>query len=257
VTNTYLAGRTHPARRLGRNTRISPYTQIVSVRHSTGVVLACFASIILSSATPHSAYAADVAPFLGEIPLTDVLTVVVVQREVIAIDARASGETRETLRLEEEVLWTGSRGRVGVAITDRRILAAATESGRWARMAFRRTETRPKDALLGERVALVLTNERIIGFNGGTGSLIEESLGVKESVFVHRVGENVGIVVTNRRAIGLSPFAGGFSEISLGLKERIDSVNADANIATVVTDRRILIYRSPSGSWSERRLDLK
>lgn len=226
----------------------------MSIRHSTLVVLASSASIIFSSA---SAPAADAAPGLGEIPLTNVLTVVVVQREVLAIDARASGQTSERLRLEEKVLWTGSRGRVGVAITDQRILGAATEFGRWARIALHRAETRPEDALLGERVALVVTNERIIGFNGGTGSLVEVKLGVNESVLVRRVGENVGVVLTNRRALGLSPFAGGFSEISLGLKERIDSVNADANIATVVTDRRILIYRSPTGSWSERRLDLK
>jgi hypothetical protein len=204
-----------------------------------------------------SAHAADADRALGEIPLTDVLSVVVVQRDVLALDARGGGQTSERLRLEEEVRWTGSRGRVGVAITDQRILAAATEFGRWARIALHRVETVPESALLGERVALLLTNERIIGFNGGTGSLIEISLGVKESVFLQRVGENVGVVVTNRRALGLSPFAGGFNEIALGLKERIESVNTNANLATVVTDRRILIYRSPSGSWAERRLDLK
>jgi len=226
----------------------------VAFRLSISIVLASFAAFVLSST---SARAADADPALGEIPLTDVLAVIVVQRDVLAIDARAGGRAKETLRLEEEVLWTGSRGRVGVAITDQRILAVATEFGHWARIALRRVETAPEYALLGERVALVLTDERVIGFNGGTGSLVEMSLGVKESVFVHRVGENVGVVVTNRRALGLSPFAGGFHEISLGLKERIESVSANANLATVVTDRRILIYRSPSGSWEERRLNLK
>lgn len=204
-----------------------------------------------------SASAADADPGLGETPLSDVLAVVVAQRQVLAIDARGGGQTSEKLRLEEEVLWTGSRGRVGVAITDQRILAASTESASWAEAALHRIETTPEEVLLGERVALMVTSERIIGFNGGSGNLVQVSLGLRERVLVRRIGENVGAVVTNRRAIGLSPFVGGFNEIALGLKERVESVSTNANLATVVTDRRILVYRSPTGSWEERRLNLK
>ena len=146
---------------------------------------------------------------------------------------------------------------VGVAVTDQRILAATTNSSRWAETSLHRTETTPEEVLLGERVALMQTNERVIGFNGGSGNLVEMNLGLREVVLVRSIGENVGAVVTDRRAIGLSPFAGGFSAIALGLKERIESLNCNANLATVVTDRRILIYRSPTGSWEERRLNLK
>ena len=202
-----------------------------------------------------SASAADLVA--GEVPLTDVLAVVVVQRQVLAIDARGGGQTSEKLRLNEEVLWTGSRGVIGVALTDQRILAATTESGSWSEIKLHRTESAPEDALLGERVALMVTDERIIGLNGGSGNLVEARLGLRESILVRRIGENVGAVVSNRRALGLSPFAGGFSEIALGLKERVESVNTNSNLATIVTDRRILIYRSPSGSWEERRLNLK
>jgi hypothetical protein len=204
-----------------------------------------------------SASAADADPAVGEVPLTDVLAIVVAQRTLLAIDALGGGQTSEKLRLTEEVLWTGSRGRVGIAITDQRILGATTESGRWSETELHRVESAPEEVLLGERVALMVTDERIIGLNGGSGNLVETNLGLRESVLARRIGENVATVVTNLRALGLSPFAGGFSSISLGLKERVESVNANANVATVVTDRRILIYRSPTGSWEERRLNLK
>ena len=214
------------------------------------------AGIIVWTLFAAAADAAEADPALGETPLADVLAVVIADRQLLAIDALGGGQTSEKLRLDEKGLWTGSQGRVGVALTDQRILAVATQSARWAGTAVHNVEVPPREALLGERVALMVTNERAIGFNGSTGNLVETNLGVRESVLVSRVGENVAVVVTNRRALGLSPFVGGFSQIALGVREQIQSANANANLATVTTDRRILIYRAPSGSWEERRLNL-
>jgi hypothetical protein len=192
----------------------------------------------------------------GEIPLADVLEILVVDRELLAIDAAGGGQTVARLRLEETVLWKGSRGKIGVIITDQRILAVATQSGSWQEADYRRTELRPESALLGERVAIAVTSERVLGFNGGSGNLVEYRLGPREQVVVARVGENVGVVVTDRRALGLSPFLGGFFAIPLRLGDQIEAVTAESNIATLTVGRRVLIFRATTGSWEERLRDL-
>ena len=188
----------------------------------------------------------------GEVPLADVLDILVVDRELLAIDAAGGGQTAARLRLKETVLWKGARGKVGVIITDQRILAVATQSGSWQETDYGRTEQRPESALLGERVALAITSERVLGFNGGSGNLVEYRLGPREKVVASRVGENVGVVVTDRRAIGLSPFLGGFFATSLTLGDQVEAVTAESNLATVTVNRRVLIFRATTGSWEER-----
>jgi hypothetical protein len=192
----------------------------------------------------------------GEVPLADVLEILVVDRELLAIDAAGGGQTVARLRLNEAVLWKGARGKVGVIITDQRILAVATQSGSWQETDYGRTEQRPESALLGERVALVVTSERVLGFNGGSGNLAEYRLGPREQVVVARAGENVGVVVTDRKALGLSPFLGGFFAIPLNLGDQIEAVTAESNLATLTAGRRVLIFRATTGSWEERTRDL-
>ncbi len=188
----------------------------------------------------------------GDVPLADVLEVLVLDGDVVAIDANGGGQRTLRLRLNERVHWTGSRGKVGVVLTDQRILAVATGSGAWQQLGVLRDEPPPVDALLGDRVALVMTTRRAIGFDGNSGNLVESSLGLKEVVLATRAGENVAIVVTDRRALGLSPAVGGFFQAKIGLREKVESVTAGANLATIVSDRRILVFRATTGSFEER-----
>ncbi len=197
------------------------------------------------------------AQFHDEIPLADVLEVLVLDRHLVAIDAEGGGQTAVKLRLNENVLWTGSRGKVGVGITDQRLLAVATRSAAWQEADYQLTESPPASALLGDRVALVTTARRAIGFDGGSGNLVETPLGLRETVLAKRVGENAAVVVTDRRALGLSPTAGGFFPVDLQLTEKIESVQASANFVTITSDRRVLIFRSPTGTWEERLRTLR
>ncbi len=192
----------------------------------------------------------------GEVPLADVLEILVVDRDLLAIDAAGGGQTVARLRLNETVLWKGARGKVGVIITDQRILAVATQSGSWQETDYRRKEVRPESALLGERVALAITSKRVLGFDGGSGNLVEYRLGPREQVIVARVGGNVGVVVNDRRALGLSPFRGGFFAIALRQRDQIKSVTAQSNLAILTGDHRILIFRATTGSWEERSREL-
>ena len=201
---------------------------------------------------------AGAQPLPGEVPLTDVLQVMLIDRDVVALDAVGGGQVSERLRLGEEVIWTGSRGRVGVVLTDQRILAAAAVgSAAWQETSYQRAEVPPTTALLGDRVALLFTSVRVIGFDGGSGNLVEARLGLRERVLATRTGENVALMVTDRRALGLSPFTGGFFETRMQLSESIESVQADSNLATITTNRRVLIFRAPTGTWGERNRTLR
>jgi hypothetical protein len=202
-----------------------------------------------------SAAAQVVEPFRDEVPLADLLEIVILEHQLLAIDATA-GDSSVELHLGERVHWKGTRGRVGLVLTDERVLAVATGSPAWRELRLLRGERLPAGAALGDRVALVLTSQRAIGFDAGAGRLAEYRLGPQESLRSSRVAENVGVVVTDRKALGLSSEAGGFFESTLQVREKIQGLDVRANLAMLRTDRRILTFRGPTGSWSERRLDL-
>jgi len=208
----------------------------------------------LVAAAAGSARAQLVLP--DEVPLAELLDVLLVDRDLLAISGRRGGQIAERLQLDESVLWLGARGKVGVAITTRRILAVATGSGSWQETSYLRGEQPPSTATLGDRVALVFTNRRGLGVDGGSGNLVEYRLGPKERLLASQVGANVAVFATERSALGLSPLKGGFFPVKLSVAERIESINTSANLATLTTDRRVLIFRTPTGSWEERTRDL-
>jgi hypothetical protein len=190
------------------------------------------------------------------VPLAEVLDVLLVDRDLLAISGRRGGQVSERLQLDEALLWLGARGKVGVAITTRRILAVATGSGSWQETSYQRGEQPPLAPILGDRVALVLTDRRVLGVDGGSGNLVEYRLGPKERLVDSQVGANVAVFVTGRNALGLSPLKGGFFPVKLSAAERIESIDTGANIATLTTSRRVLIFRTPTGTWEERNRDL-
>jgi hypothetical protein len=214
------------------------------------------AALAFAASAP-SPVAGQPAPAPGEIPLADVIEILLLDRQLIAVDARGGGQTVAPLRRAEQVLWTGARGVVGVVMTNERLLAVSADSAAWQETGWQRGEAPPDGALLGERVALIVTTRRAIGFDGGSGNLVESVLGPRERLLERRVGENVAVVVTDRRALGLSPFAGGFFEVKLDLGDPVKEVAAHANLVTLTTDHRLLIFRAPTGSWEERRLGLQ
>lgn len=210
--------------------------------------------LLVSGALSVSA-AAGAGQRLPQSPLADLLELVILKRELLAIDAESGGQTTQKLELGERVVWSASRGRVAVVLTDRRILAIGTRNASWQSERYRASEIPPSAAVLGDRVALILTNLRVLGFDGGSGNLIERTIGPHESILSSGVGENVVVVATDRRALGLSPFNGGFFETRLRLGEDLQSVSVLANHATLATSRRLLTFRASTGTWEERRLD--
>jgi hypothetical protein len=192
----------------------------------------------------------------GQVPLNDVLQILQVGRDLVAVNADSSVGLEIPLNLGERVVEQRTRGIVGVALTDRRILAVSTQSGSWQAEPYRISEFVTGSPLLGDRLALIQTNVRVIGFDGGTGNLLERRLGPQERVLRWDVSSNVAVLVTDRRAMGLSPFAGGFFVIDVGVDEPVERVAATGNVATVTTSRRVLTFRASDGLWTSRSTPL-
>ena len=57
-----------------------------------------------------------------QVPLADLLEILFLDRELLAIDAAGGGQRALRLRLDENLLWKDSQGRVGMAVTNQRIL---------------------------------------------------------------------------------------------------------------------------------------
>jgi hypothetical protein len=188
-----------------------------------------------------------------QVPLGELIEIVVMDDEILAVDAESGGSSVVRRRLAESVLWTGTRGRVGVVITDQRVLAVAPRSGGWQEAPYERGEAPAHDAQLGDRVAVIVLPKRVLGFLGTAGRFVQTRLGPHEDLRAVQVGANVAVIVTKREAIGLSPEAGGFFAIRLHVRERLTEVSARSNLATVQTDERVLVFRAPTGTWAERR----
>ena len=189
-------------------------------------------------------------------PLSPLLELQIVGREVLAIDSENGGQRSERLERGEAVLYTRSQGRVGVIVTDRRLLAISTGSGSFQVSRYRKGEGPPADVLIGDRVALAMMQSRAVGFDGNSHNIVESTIGPREIVLDTVVGANVAMVVTDRRALGLSPDRGGFFELRLRVGEQFQSLSAYANHATLQTSQRLLTFRGPDAAWEERRLPI-
>jgi hypothetical protein len=190
-------------------------------------------------------------------PLLPLLEIQVIGRDLVAIDAETGGKRPMRLEREERVLYKETQGRIGVIVTDRRMLAVATRSGTWQEARYRIGEAPPASVQLGDRVALALLPSRVVGFDGGSRNLIETTLGPRERVLATAVGANALAVATDRRALGLSSERGGFFEVRLWLGEQIESLEAFADHVTLQTSQRLLVFRGPTAAWDETRLPVR
>jgi hypothetical protein len=191
-----------------------------------------------------------------EVELLDAVEVAVIDDQVVAFHGAGGGRIRTELHLDEEVLWTGTRGRVGVAITDRRALVVRANSPAWHEVAFLIHEQPPAEVALGQQVAIFATDRRALAFHGANGNWVEAKFTPRERAAAVRAGAGTALVVTDRRALAISHQAGGFFEQDLDLGEDVESVTAGASVATITTSRRVLVFSGNTGSWSWHRRSL-
>jgi len=194
---------------------------------------------------------AQVSLYPAEVERLDVVTIQQDGRDLLAINSVTGSKARVRLDIDEIVLFNESRGRVGIVLTDRRALGVSV-GGSFQEVRYRAPERAPDFALVSERVALVATTQRALGFIGRSGGWIEESLPPGESVEAIRVGAAVGIATTNRRALGLAPDVGRFASVDFRLRENLESIDAEDTLATLHTDQRILVFSGPRAVWTAR-----
>jgi hypothetical protein len=190
------------------------------------------------------------------VPLGDQIEIVFENRDVIAFGA-PGGSQSIRLELGEDVIWYGVQGAVGIVLTDRRVLSVSSLAGSFSETRYLRSERPPDVALLGDRVALIATTERALGYDGGSGNMVEYRYGPQERVLAVRADANIGVVVTDRDLLGMSPFVGGFFTTDFHISERLERVSLAPNLATVTTSRRYLVFRSGTSIWTERKRTLK
>jgi len=197
--------------------------------------------LLLSVALPSGAQRND-------FELEDTVAIVVLDRELVAHGANR-GSSRLRLEIGERLIWHGASGRIGFVVTDRRVLAFRSGFG-WSDRRLRVAESSPGRAKLGTRIALFVTSQRAIAFDGHWR---EESIGPQEGLYASSVGSGAALVVTNRRALGLSPNSGRFVATKLEIHETIEAAETLGSTAQVTTSKRVLFFSGPSASWSEER----
>jgi hypothetical protein len=171
-------------------------------------------------------------------------------RKVIAIRADGENETIE-LRLKEEALWSGSFGKLGVAVTTHRLLVVSAGAGSWQQKALRLREEVESKAHLSSNIALLDTGDRIVGYDAVTGKFLEWRYPPDENVRQISVERDVAVVVLEHEALGYAADSAGFVPIRLRRDEGLVSVTAKAQSATVVTTQRILSFTSSERRWEE------
>jgi len=188
-------------------------------------------------------------------PIEDAIDVQLIGRELVAV-INLGGPLRTRLEQGEQVVFSGARGRVGVVVTNRRVLGVSPGATGWLE-APRRVQERPSgDPLMGSRVALVLSDQRVLAYDGDAGRWVEESVGPNEAVREVTIAQAVAVVATGRRGLALASGTGRFAEVSLHVGERFESLTSLADVATLRTDRRVLVFRGDSGSWGSESLPL-
>jgi len=190
-------------------------------------------------------------------PLEDQLEIVVRERELLAVDAWSHSVAAVDFERNEVLLSTAVRGRIALAITNRRVLAAIPGTSNWAERRFQLSESEPVRVVLGDRVALIATDRRVLGFEGVSGAWSERGLGPREAVLAAESGTNVAVAVTRTRVLGVAAIGGGLFETDLGIREEAQSLRVHGSFATVTTRLRILTFRAPGGGWQSTDLSFR
>jgi hypothetical protein len=191
-------------------------------------------------------------PFLpAEAERIDVIAIERDGRDLYAFDALTGSRASIRLEVAEEVAFERSRGRVGMVLTNRRVLGVAPGTS-WLEERLGLQETRPDVGLVEDRLGLVVTNRRALAFAGQQG-WVSEAFSPNEVASAVRAGTAVGVVTTNRRALGIAPSVGHFVSEALSVTEALESITTQDALVTLRTNRRILVFSAPRAVWSVQK----
>ena len=103
-----------------------------------------------------------------------------------------------------------------------------------------------------KQVHLVLDGNRILASNVRLNRFDELKLGAQERIREQQVGQAVAIVVTNQRIIAYGVLS-GWVPMDRVANETIQSISAEDYAGLIVTDQRMLNFNGETGIWAEQK----
>lgn len=180
----------------------------------------------------------------------DVVSIVPLERRVLAVNSVTGPVAETALAVNESLLGYKTRGRLGVAATNRRLLGITSRSPVWAELRLRVSEANHEPELVVEdRVALVQLRNRIAGISAAGPVWHDVELASDEQVLDIVSASQVAAVVTDRRAIGFAAGSGFVAEL-LSATERLERSSADDRSIQLVTSHRVLVFQAGSRRWT-------
>jgi hypothetical protein len=150
---------------------------------------------------------------------------------------------------QEKILRIDSKGYVGALLTEKRFLVISKSSINWFEISLREKETQGAITLLSEYLALLVTVDRAICFDGKYNRLIELQRPANEEFIEAAVNKYVAVLVSSHYAFGLT-LGKEFNKIQFRPDEFFETLQTKAHFATIRTTKRLLIYRDSDSSWT-------
>ena len=195
--------------------------------------------------------------FFDRGPVEDMIDIHVAKDTVVAVK-KGVAVSEKDLKLNEKVRWQGSRGYIGAVLTSERLLAVSRSLSGWIELDLQLAEEqsgRLPEILLSDRLLLMTTKKRLVGFDGETNHLAVMDIPLHEQVVDRAIDAYVAVVITTGRVFGLARGAGSFIEEPFKRNEAVLSVDTSAYNASIRTTRRLLIFKSSGAYWREIDLD--
>jgi hypothetical protein len=152
------------------------------------------------------------------------------------------------------VLWSGSKGNLGAFLTDRSYFVISTSLNAWLELPLKLDESEKGVTSLSPYIALLVTRDRVIGFDATSNRFIETQLPIHDELLAAEAERYVAVVITSSRAFGLAAETSAFTEIHLRVRETIEAINLTYSKATVRTSDRLLTFEATGSTWNEHRL---
>jgi hypothetical protein len=199
-----------------------------------------------------SIFASTISSYAEE-EIEDLIDIAESNRKIIAIiEGRKTISSR--LRVDEKVLWSGSKGYLGAFLTNLRFFVISTSSDAWQVLPLRFDESEKGVASLSPYIALLVTGDRAIGFDAASNRFIETRLPIHDELLAAEAEKYVAVVITSSRAFGLAAETSAFIEIPLRVRETIEAIKITSSKATVRTSDRLLTFEARGATWHEYRL---
>jgi hypothetical protein len=158
------------------------------------------------------------------------------------------------LSANEKVLWSASKGYLGAFLTNNRFFVISASSGNWKYLWLRPDESEEAITSLSSYIALLVFEDRAIGYDASSNQFIETQLPLHDERLVVETGRHVAVVITSSRAFGLATKSSSFTEVRLRIRETLEDVKVTSNKVTVRTSDRLLSFTTKSSIWYEHGL---